>query len=199
MLVCSLHFSPHTTWFAPLTTCRRSGSFYPQPIENYRRKSTVGLAIDFPTLNVLGFTCYAISTAAFLFSPAIQAQYAIRHPDAPTPTVRFNDFLFAAHGAVMCVIVYSQFFPQIWGFSVGKMQRVSRFIMAVWWACVFSIIVTIFLVASRIRRVSNDATDWAWIDVVGNLRQISIIRYTAMRIDMRRSTHLAMSSLLPLF
>lgn len=144
----------------------RSGSFYPQPIENYLRKSTLGLAIDFPTLNVLGFTCYTISTAAFLYSPTIQSQYAIRHPDAPTTTVRFNDFLFAAHGAVMCVIIYSQFFPRIWGFTVGKMQRVSRVILAVWWGCVLSVIGTIFLVVSRGQQGGDDATSWAWIDVV---------------------------------
>ncbi|KAI4629689.1 uncharacterized protein J4E87_002875 [Alternaria ethzedia] len=99
-------------------------SFYPQPISNYLRKSTLGLAIDFPTLNVLGFTCYTISTACFLYSPTIKAQYAARHPDAPETTVRFNDFLFAAHGAVMCVIIYSQFFERIWGFEIGKRQKI---------------------------------------------------------------------------
>ncbi|KNG45855.1 37s ribosomal protein rsm22 [Stemphylium lycopersici] len=76
-------------------------SFYPQPLSNYARKSTLGLAIDFPTLNVLGFFCYTISTASFLYSPTIKLQYAARHPEAPTTTVRFNDFLFAAHGAVL--------------------------------------------------------------------------------------------------
>ncbi|CAN9320784.1 unnamed protein product [Alternaria alternata] len=102
----------------------RSLSFYPQPISNYIRKSTLGLAIDFPTLNVLGFTCYTISTACFLYSPTIKSQYAYRHPEAPQTTVRFNDFLFAAHGAVMCVIIYSQFFEKIWGFEIGKRQKI---------------------------------------------------------------------------
>lgn len=111
----------------------QSGSFYPQPISNYTRKSTLGLAIDFPTLNVLGFCMYTISTASFLYSPTIQAQYAHRHPDAPETTVRFNDFLFAAHGAVMCIVCYSQFFPNIWGFQVGKTQRASKAVLGIFW------------------------------------------------------------------
>src|ERR1700709_1477085 len=90
-----------------------SGSFYPQPLLNYRRRSTHGLAIDFPTMNVLGFTVYTISTASFLWSPTIRSQYAERHPASPTPTVRFNDFAFAAHSAVLCLLIYIQFFPSI--------------------------------------------------------------------------------------
>ncbi|CBX94499.1 hypothetical protein IAQ61_009658 [Plenodomus lingam] len=152
-----------------------SASFYPQPIENYRRKSTLGLAIDFPTLNVLGFTCYTISTASFLYSPTIKAQYAQRHPEAPETTVRFNDFLFAAHGAVMCVICYSQFFPSIWGFTVGKRQRVSRVILTVWWACVLSIIAVVLLVRSRSLKGGNDAFGWAWIDVIYTLGYIKLL------------------------
>lgn len=152
-----------------------SGSFYPQPIENYLRKSTLGLAIDFPTLNVLGFTCYTVSTAAFLYSPTIRSQYAARHPDAPNTTVRFNDFLFAAHGAIMCIIIYSQFFPQIWGFTVGKMQRASRVILAVWWGCVLSVLATIFLVTSKGRQGGDDATTWAWIDVIYTLGYVKLI------------------------
>jgi len=144
----------------------RSASFYPQPFENYVRKSTLGLAIDFPTLNVLGFTCYTISTASFRYSPTIKAQYAYRHPDAPDTTVRFNDFLFAAHGAVMCVIIYSQFFPRIWGFTVGTRQRVSRAVLGIWWACVLSLVAVVLLVKTRGEQGTNDAEGWAWIDVV---------------------------------
>jgi cystinosin len=141
-------------------------SFYPQPISNYLRKSTLGLAIDFPTLNVLGFTCYTISTASFLYSPTIKSQYAYRHPEAPETTVRFNDFLFAAHGAVMCIIIYSQFFEKIWGFEIGKRQKVSRVILGVWWGCVLAIGLVVVLVKTRGTDGGYDAEGWAWIDVV---------------------------------
>ncbi|KAL6705870.1 hypothetical protein ACN47E_006330 [Coniothyrium glycines] len=152
-----------------------SASFYPQPIENYRRKSTLGLAIDFPTLNVLGFTCYTVSTAAFLFSPTIRSQYAYRHPEAPITTVRFNDFLFAAHGAVMCVLIYSQFFPQIWNFTVGNTQRVSRVILAVWWGCVLTVLASVLLVPTIGRQGGNDASRWSWIDVIYVLGYVKLI------------------------
>ncbi|KAF1841647.1 L-cystine transporter-like protein [Cucurbitaria berberidis CBS 394.84] len=148
-----------------------SASFYPQPISNYFRKSTTGLAIDFPTLNVLGFACYTVSTSSFLYSPAIREQYAYRHPDAPETTVRFNDFLFAAHGAVLCVIIYSQFFPRLWGFRVGKTQRVSRPVLGIWWGCVVVVAVTVALV---LRLGGDDAEGWAWIDVIYALGYVKL-------------------------
>ncbi|KAI4703325.1 hypothetical protein J4E81_002203 [Alternaria sp. BMP 2799] len=150
-------------------------SFYPQPISNYLRKSTLGLAIDFPTLNVLGFTCYTISTACFLYSPTIKAQYAARHPDAPETTVRFNDFLFAAHGAVMCVIIYSQFFERVWGFEIGKRQKVSRVILGVWWGCVLAIGVVVVLVKMNGAGRVYDAEGWAWIDVIYTLGYVKLL------------------------
>lgn len=161
----------HTVIRTPATglTHRRSGSFYPQPISNYKRKSTVGLAIDFPTLNVLGFICYSITTASFLYSPLIREQYAYRHPDAPENTVRFNDFLFAAHGAVLCVIIYSQFFPQIWGFQVGKTQRISKGVMGIWWGCIAVIVISTGMVLLKGAEYEQTGQGWAWIDVVSAL------------------------------
>ncbi|EDU50204.1 cystinosin [Pyrenophora tritici-repentis] len=150
-------------------------SFYPQPISNYFRKSTLGLAIDFPTLNVLGFACYTVSTASFLYSPTIKSQYAYRHLNAPETTVRFNDFLFAAHGAVMCVIIYSQFFERIWGFDVGKSQRVSRPVLFIWWACVFAIVFVMLLVLRDGSVDDFDVYSWAWIDVINTLGYVKLL------------------------
>jgi cystinosin len=158
---------PHPT-IAKLTLsfhCR-SGSFYPQPVSNYMRKSTLGLAIDFPTLNILGFFCYTLSTGCFLFSPTIRAQYAYRHPDAPETTVRFNDFLFAAHGAVMCIIIYSQFFPEIWGFTVGRTQRVSQAVLSIFWGLILGIVAVAVLARWHGTGGGYNANEWAWIDVV---------------------------------
>jgi cystinosin len=77
-------------------------SFYPQPLRCWTRRSTRGITVDFPLLNILGFTSYFISTAAFLFSSEIRQQYAVRHAAAPEPTVRFNDLVFALHGTIIC-------------------------------------------------------------------------------------------------
>ena len=160
-LVCSLYLRRARK----LTASPRSASFYPQPISNWQRKHTLGLAIDFPTLNVLGFCCYTLSTAAFLYSPTIRSQYAYRHKENPTTTVRFNDFLFAAHGAVMCVIIYSQFFPRIWNFKVGSRQRASRPVLVIWWTSVFAIL-AVALLAQMGKDGGYDPAGWAWIDVV---------------------------------
>lgn len=144
----------------------RSASFYPQPISNYLRRSTIGLSFDFPTLNILGFWCYTISTACFIWSPTIRSQYAYRHPEAPETTVRFNDFLFAAHGAVMCAVIYSQFFPQIWGFTVGRTQRLSQVVLGIFWGLVAGVVLVSFMATFMGRNGGYDASDWAWIDVV---------------------------------
>lgn len=150
-----------------ITNSRRSGSFYPQPISNWKRKSTLGLAIDFPTLNVLGFFAYTISTTAFYRSATIKSQYAARHPESPETTVRFNDWLFAVHGAALTVIIYSQFFPRIWGFKVGSRQVASKPVLGIFWGCVLAIFVTIGLVVVKGSDGGHDASTWAWLDVVG--------------------------------
>lgn len=149
-----------------LTLRTRSGSFYPQPISNFRRKSTLGLAIDFPTLNVLGFSCYTISTAAFLYSPTIRSQYAYRHPSNAETTVRFNDFLFAGHGAILCVIIYSQFFPAVWGFKVGSRQKASRAALGIFWGSILGILIVALLAQTWGKDGGYDPEGWAWIDVV---------------------------------
>lgn len=151
-----------------------SASFYPQPISNYQRKSTLGLAIDFPTCNVLGFVCYTVSTAAFLYSPTIRSQYAYRYPDSPETTVRFNDFLFAAHGALLCVIIYTQFFPWIWGFKVGKRQTASKAVLGIFWGCIFGILITLGLVWTK-GEGGYDPSRWAWLDVIYALGYVKLI------------------------
>ena len=149
-----------------ISTLSWSASFYPQPILSWKRKSTHGLAIDFFIINVLGFTCYAISNSAFLYSPLIREQYAVRHSRSPTPTVRFNDLVFAVHAVILTVLTYTQFFSSVWGFRVGKYQRVSRPIAGILWGCVFAVIVIVLLVVSEGNEGGRDGREWAWIDVV---------------------------------
>ncbi|KAF2435409.1 L-cystine transporter-like protein [Tothia fuscella] len=150
-------------------------SFYPQPWFNWKRKSTHGLAIDFPTCNVLGFTSYTISNAAFLYSSVVRQQYAYRHPLSPKPTVRFNDLAFAIHGAVLCVITYSQFFPKIWGFKVGSVQKASRIVLGIFWGSILAVTITVVLVRTRGRDNGYDPSDWAWIDVIYAFGYVKLI------------------------
>ncbi|KAL2808146.1 PQ loop repeat-domain-containing protein [Aspergillus granulosus] len=152
-----------------------SASFYPQPIDNYRRKATTGLAIDFPTINVLGFVCYAIYTSAFLYSPVIRTQYAARHPQSEEPTVRFNDFAFALHAVVLSFIVYTQFWPGIWGFKVSRFQRVSKPILGLFWGSLVAIAVVVCIVLAKSPDDGYDPLNWAWIDVIYALSYVKLV------------------------
>ncbi|KUJ10029.1 lysosomal L-cystine transporter-like protein [Mollisia scopiformis] len=140
-------------------------SFYPQPLLNFRRKSTTGTTIDFPAINVLGFVGYFISNAAFLYSPLIRKEYASRNHGL-TPTVQFNDFAFAAHAIVLSAITLSQFLPSLWGFEErgGPGARPSRFIMSIFVGSILGVLIVILIVI--VRNDPDPATGWAWIDVI---------------------------------
>ncbi|KAL2849155.1 PQ loop repeat-domain-containing protein [Aspergillus pseudoustus] len=152
-----------------------SASFYPQPIDNYRRKATTGLAIDFPTINVLGFVCYTIYTSAFLYSPVIRAQYAARHPQSEEPTVRFNDFAFALHAVVLSFLVYTQFWPRIWGFKVSRFQKVSKPILGLFWGSFVAIAVVVCIVLVKSPDDGYEPSSWAWIDVIYALSYVKLV------------------------
>ncbi|OQD79352.1 hypothetical protein PENANT_c053G08066 [Penicillium antarcticum] len=152
-----------------------SGSFYPQPLTNIKRKSTVGLSIDLSTINPLGFVCYAIYTGAFLYSPVIRAQYAARHPVAEEPTVRFNDFVFAAHAVVLTLIMYTQFWPFIWGLHVSRFQRISWLMAGLFWGSVLAPVVVMWIVLARSPDGGHDPSSWAWIDVIYSFSYVKLL------------------------
>ncbi|KAJ9614028.1 hypothetical protein H2200_002164 [Cladophialophora chaetospira] len=157
------------------STLAWSASFYPQPWLNWKRRTTQGLTIDFPLLNVLGFVCYTISTCCFMFSPTIRAQYAARHPVSPEPTVRFNDVAFGVHAVILVLLTYSQFFSQLWGFKVSSRQRATRPVLGVLWGSIVGVAGIVAVVSSRSGWRNQDALDWAWIDVLYTLGYVKLI------------------------
>ncbi|KAE8371788.1 PQ loop repeat-domain-containing protein [Aspergillus bertholletiae] len=152
-----------------------SASFYPQPISNFQRRSTVGLAIDFPTVNTLGFVCYTAYTAAFLYSPVIRHQYATRHPGSEESTVRFNDLAFAVHAVILSTLTYTQFWPTIWGFKVSRFQRVSKPVAGLFWGSIAAIAILIFIVLGQSPDGGYDPSTWGWIDVVYGLSYVKLL------------------------
>ncbi|OJJ47889.1 hypothetical protein ASPZODRAFT_131484 [Penicilliopsis zonata CBS 506.65] len=152
-----------------------SASFYPQPWQNIRRRSVAGQSIDLPTLNVLGFVAYTVYTTAFLWSPVVREQYAARHPQAAEPTVRFNDFAFAFHAMIMCVIIYSQFWPQIWGFKVFRFQTASKPILALFWGSLLAVAIVVGIVLQRSPDGGYDPSSWAWIDVMYAFSYVKVV------------------------
>jgi len=149
-------------------------SFYPQPILNFRRKSTSGTTIDFPAINVLGFVAYFVSNVAFLYSPLIRHQYALRHHGL-TPTVQFNDVAFAAHAIVTCLITLSQFIPSLWGFErrTGSGVKVSPGILGLQIGSLLGIGIIILIVLGS--HNDDPITGWAWIDVIYAISYIKVI------------------------
>lgn len=140
-------------------------SFYPQPILNFRRKSTSGTTIDFPAINILGFVAYFISNVAFLYSPQIRREYALRHHGL-TPTVQFNDVAFAAHAIIISAITLSQFTPSLWGFEKrrGVGANISRGILGIQVGSFLGVAIVIFIVLGR--HGDDPKTGWGWIDVI---------------------------------
>ncbi|KAK4223872.1 hypothetical protein QBC38DRAFT_37139 [Podospora fimiseda] len=152
-------------------------SFYPQSMLNYTRRSTSGTTVDFPLINCLGFTAYAVSNAALYYSPLIRAQYAARYKGL-TPTVQFNDITFALNGIVMSIITTSQyFFPRVWGFTPSKGNKPSRFILGIFFGCIVGVIVVIFVVLGSPERDSAQGSihSWVWLDVVYAISYVKLV------------------------
>ncbi|EOD25716.1 hypothetical protein EMIHUDRAFT_64713 [Emiliania huxleyi CCMP1516] len=76
-----------------------SASFYPQAIQNYVRRSVVGLSFDFALLNLIAFGCYSAFNLALFLSPTVQAEYAAAHHSSSA--VRPNDVFFALHALLI--------------------------------------------------------------------------------------------------
>ncbi|KAH0292957.1 lysosomal cystine transporter [Aureobasidium namibiae CBS 147.97] len=149
-------------------------SFYPQPLRCWKYRSTRGITVDFPLLNIVGFTSYFISTTAFLFAPKIRQQYAIRHPSAPEPTVRFNDLIFALHGTIICFLFYSQFYPRLWNFEVVKGQRASAGALGIFYGSIIGVSITALLVS--LFKGGRDTPDsWAEIDIIYAFSYVKLI------------------------
>jgi cystinosin len=156
--------------FGWIYTLSWSLSFYPQPVLNFQRKSTSGSTIDFPAINLLGFTAYFTSNAAFLYSPVVREQYALRN-NGHTPTVQFNDLVFAGHATLITVLTLTQYFPWIWGFDrSGKKGAGVRISLAIKVVLICSVLgVSTLAAIVAIFPPEDVRTGPAWIDVVSIL------------------------------
>ncbi|XP_043848985.1 cystinosin [Dromiciops gliroides] len=86
-----------------------SVSFYPQVIENWKRKSVVGLSFDFIALNLTGFIAYAVFNVGLFWVPLIKEQFLHEHPTGVNP-VDSNDVFFSLHAVVLTLVVVVQCF-----------------------------------------------------------------------------------------
>ena len=101
-------------------------SFYPQVINNFKRRTTMGLSADFCGLNVLGFACYAIYNLSMFYSTEIQKEYREQHGEDAQITVQSNDVAFAVHSFVLASVTFLQI---IYFDGLRSQQRPSRMIV----------------------------------------------------------------------
>jgi cystinosin len=117
-----------------------------------------------------------VSNLAFFYSPLIRAQYAARHKGL-TPTVRFNDITFAAHGLLLSFITASQYFsPRVWGFTPSLGGRPTRFILGIFLGCVLGVVIVISIVLGSPQRDSAlDAGAWVWLDAIYAVSYVKLV------------------------
>ncbi|KAJ4145533.1 hypothetical protein LMH87_004381 [Akanthomyces muscarius] len=153
-------------------------SFYPQALLNFRRRSTTGTTVDFSFLNVLGFSSYFASNLALYYSAGVRRQYAARN-NGLTPTVQFNDVVFALHGLVLSLITVSQYLvgTSLWRFPVrNPASRPSRFAVGLTAGSLVGVSITYLIVGvARGRHAVDPAADWCDLDVVYALGYVKLV------------------------
>lgn len=80
--------------------------------------------------------------------------------------MRVNDLAFAVHAVVLSSLMYSQFFPKIWGFKVSRHQKASKPVKGIFWGCLVAVGVVVGIVLLASPDGGYDPRSWAWIDVV---------------------------------
>lgn len=122
-----------------LYTVAWSASFYPQCVDNCRRKSVVGLSFDFEPLNMSGYIGYSIYNCCFYFSDEIIDEYRAKNPGGDDP-VEAVDVAFSLHGA--CLTAFTLFQMAIYEKGGQKFSWVAIGLTILIWISVVAVIIT---------------------------------------------------------
>lgn len=141
-------------------------SFYPQMINNLKRRTTVGLSADFCGLNVVGFACYAIYTLAMFYSAEVQREYRNQHGDDAHITVQSNDVAFAVHSFLLASVTLFQI---VYFDGIRSQQRPSRIIV-----CLIAIICFFALVYPLVK-IAGCWKIGTWLDYLYMLSFVKIL------------------------
>ncbi|WJX70908.1 hypothetical protein P8452_54964 [Trifolium repens] len=133
---------------------------YPQLISNFRRKSVVGLSLDYTILNFTKHWSYLIYNASLFFSPVIQKQYFDKYGYGQMIPVAANDVAFSTHAVIINLIVLSQF--AIYGNGTQKLSKYAIAIVAIVW---FSAAVCFF--------IALPTQSWLWL--ISIFKQVSFL------------------------
>ncbi|XP_054790048.1 cystinosin homolog isoform X2 [Prosopis cineraria] len=135
-------------------------SCYPQIVLNFRRKSVVGLNLDYEILNLTKHLSYLIHNASLYFSSVIQKHFEKYGFEQMIP-VAANDVAFSTHSAIMTSIVLSQRGSQKFSMYAIGIVSVVLFIAAI---CFF---------------IALHDNSWLWLISIFNSIQVcmTLIKY----------------------
>lgn len=122
-----------------------SVSFYPQVLENCRRKSVVGLNLDFLALNLTGFIAYSVFNIGMFWVPYIQEEFLKRDPNGINP-VNANDVFFSLHAVLLCLIYICQ--AAVYERGGQRVSWTARFLLVIGW--IFAFVCLFLAVAAKI-------------------------------------------------
>eukprot|EP01028_Stygiella_incarcerata_P013029 TRINITY_DN81072_c0_g1_i1.p1 TRINITY_DN81072_c0_g1~~TRINITY_DN81072_c0_g1_i1.p1 ORF type:complete len:318 (+),score=49.36 TRINITY_DN81072_c0_g1_i1:91-954(+) len=112
------------------STIAWSVSYYPQCIENYKRKCVIGFSFDFLAYNITGFLCYATYNSLLYWDPTVRRQYHDAHGSGSVP-VELNDVIFSLHAVVLVLFQIFQCF--IYDRGDQKVSKTCKIQSAIVW------------------------------------------------------------------
>ncbi|XP_020389475.2 cystinosin [Rhincodon typus] len=107
-------------------------SFYPQVIENWRRRSVIGLNFDFLALNVTGHLAYGVFNISLFWIPNIKKQFLERNPNGVNP-VEANDVFFSIHAILLTTFTIFQCL--IYERGSQKVSKIATLLVVGSWLC----------------------------------------------------------------
>ncbi|XP_078279929.1 cystinosin [Rhinoraja longicauda] len=120
-------------------------SFYPQVIENWRRKSVVGLNFDFLALNLAGHIAYGMFNVGLYWIPLIKSQFVKSNPGGINP-VGASDVFFSLHAILLTAFTICQCF--LYERAEQKVSKVATVLLVVTW--LFGLVTLIVTIANKI-------------------------------------------------
>ncbi|XP_051531338.1 cystinosin-like [Myxocyprinus asiaticus] len=120
-----------------------SVSFYPQAIENWKRRSVVGLNFDFLALNLTGFIAYSVFNVGLFWVPYIQEEFLTKDPNGVIP-VDANDVFFSLHAVVLTLVYIYQ--CAVYERGGQKVSKVAIGLLVIGWTFAF---VSLFVAVAR--------------------------------------------------
>ncbi|XP_034767634.2 cystinosin-like [Acipenser ruthenus] len=109
-------------------------SFYPQVVENWRRKSVIGLNFDFLALNLTGFIAYSVFNVGMFWVPYVKEEFLKRSPNGVNP-VEANDVFFSLHAVALTVVVICQ--CCLYERGEQRVSKVAIGLLVIAWAFAF--------------------------------------------------------------